>query len=108
LRSTTSLKSLEARARAAAEEAKAGVEEGHYNDRDGRFARVWINFYSNAHWMICECTRPRGEAIEGTARRLDEETKTGPEVRGAEVMKAARLAVTCCRFPKVQKVCFST
>jgi hypothetical protein len=63
--------------RLAEEEAKAGLKEGHYNTAEGQFVRVWVNFYPKTHWMICDCGRPRGEDLEGTARRLNDETKQG-------------------------------
>lgn len=63
--------------RVAAEETKAGLKEGHYNDAAGRFVRVWVNFYPKPHWMICECGSPRGEDVEGTAKPLTDEIKSG-------------------------------
>ena len=72
-----SRKSLEAERarRVAAEEAKAGLKEGHYNDAEDRFVRVWVNFYPKPHWMVCECERPSGQDIPETAKPLTEEVK---------------------------------
>lgn len=74
-----SLRQLEAERarRVAVEEAKAGLKEGHYNDASGQFVRVWVDFYPQAHWLICDCSRPRGEDVPGTSRRLVDETKAG-------------------------------
>jgi len=58
----------------AAAEAKFGVREGHYV-LNGEFVDVWVSFYPKVQWWIADATRPRGERVKGTTRRLDDKTK---------------------------------
>ncbi|WP_456718211.1 MULTISPECIES: hypothetical protein [unclassified Bradyrhizobium] len=58
----------------AAKEEKSGIREGHYL-LDGVFVTVWLSFYPKTQWWIADAARPRGERIEGTSRKLDDQTR---------------------------------
>jgi hypothetical protein len=61
-------------ARLAKASARDGVQEGHFR-LHGQFVRVWLNFYPNECWMVCDAALPRGEDIDGTARKLSDDDK---------------------------------
>lgn len=60
--------------RVAIEERKAGVREAHYI-LDGKFVDVWVSFYPRVQWWIADASKPRGERIEGTTRKLTADVK---------------------------------
>jgi hypothetical protein len=56
--------------RVLAVEKRDKIREGHYR-LDGKFVRIWIEFYPTERWLVEDASLPRGEGIEGTCRRLN-------------------------------------
>jgi hypothetical protein len=64
-------------ARVARASMRDGIREGHFRLGEG-WVRVWLTFYPKQIWYVCDTKSPGdgGADIDGTIRKLDDETKS--------------------------------